>query len=86
MVAHRLSTIKTADVIASFEGGVITEQGTHDELMKHRGIYWTLVNNQVCWNLYHCFERYYIESNRTNTHIYYIHSGCNIMNMVGHQN
>ena len=47
VVAHRLSTIQTADVIAGFDNGVIKEKGTHEELMKIQGIYFTLVTNQV---------------------------------------
>ncbi|XP_062617340.1 ATP-dependent translocase ABCB1-like isoform X1 [Saccostrea cucullata] len=47
VVAHRLSTIKTADKIAGFQEGVIVENGTHDELMKKGGVYFTLVTNQT---------------------------------------
>uniref|UniRef100_A0A8C4WTK2 ATP-binding cassette sub-family B member 5 n=1 Tax=Gopherus evgoodei TaxID=1825980 RepID=A0A8C4WTK2_9SAUR len=47
VIAHRLSTVRNADLIAAFEDGVITEQGTHHELMKRNGIYCKLVNMQV---------------------------------------
>lgn len=47
VIAHRLSTIRNADLIAVFENGVITEQGTHNELIEQRGIYYKLVNMQV---------------------------------------
>lgn len=47
VVAHRLSTIRNADVIAAFEDGVITEQGTHDELMAKQGVYFKLVTMQT---------------------------------------
>ena len=39
IVAHRLSTIKNADEIAVVSKGKIMEKGTHDELMKFKGIY-----------------------------------------------
>ena len=39
IVAHRLSTIKNADEIAVVSKGKIMEKGTHDELMKLKGIY-----------------------------------------------
>ncbi|XP_042330140.1 ATP-dependent translocase ABCB1 isoform X2 [Sceloporus undulatus] len=46
VIAHRLSTVRNADVIAAFEDGVITEQGSHNELMKRKGVYFKLVNMQ----------------------------------------
>ncbi|XP_008587624.1 PREDICTED: multidrug resistance protein 3 isoform X2 [Galeopterus variegatus] len=42
VIAHRLSTIRNADVIAGFEDGVITEQGSHSELMRRGGVYFKL--------------------------------------------
>ena len=46
IVAHRLSTIRNADVIFAFDKGEIAEYGTHDELMERRGIYFNLVITQ----------------------------------------
>ncbi|CAN8184975.1 unnamed protein product [Coccothraustes coccothraustes] len=46
VVAHRLSTVRNADVIAVFEGGVVTELGNHAELIERKGIYYKLVNMQ----------------------------------------
>ncbi|XP_053119930.1 ATP-dependent translocase ABCB1 isoform X2 [Hemicordylus capensis] len=46
VIAHRLSTVRNADLIAAFEEGVITEQGSHNELMKRQGVYFKLVNMQ----------------------------------------
>ncbi|KAM6088819.1 ATP-dependent translocase ABCB1 isoform 1-T3 [Chlamydotis macqueenii] len=47
VVAHRLSTVRNADLIAVFEGGVITEQGNHFKLLEKKGIYYKLVNMQA---------------------------------------
>ncbi len=47
VVAHRLSTVKNADQIVVLNNGVITESGTHNELTKLRGEYYTLVKNQL---------------------------------------
>jgi ATP-binding cassette subfamily B protein len=46
VVAHRLSTIRRADLILVIEKGRIAEQGTHRELLAKRGRYWELYTNQ----------------------------------------
>jgi hypothetical protein len=43
VIAHRLSTIRDADNIVVLSGGVVTEQGTHSELMAMEGAYSRLV-------------------------------------------
>ena len=43
--AHRLSTVKNADNIIVLNKGHIVEQGTHNELVKMKGAYYTLVKN-----------------------------------------
>lgn len=45
-VAHRLSTVKNADVIYVFNQGRVVESGTHDELMQEKGRYFELVGLQ----------------------------------------
>ncbi len=47
VVAHRLSTVKKADQIIVLEGGRIVEQGKHEELTRNKGIYYSLVKNQL---------------------------------------
>ena len=42
VIAHRLSTIRDADLIVVLEHGRLVEQGTHDELMRKRGLYTSL--------------------------------------------
>ncbi|MDO3413050.1 ABC transporter ATP-binding protein [Saccharibacillus sp. CPCC 101409] len=46
IVAHRLSTIRHADKIIVLDHGEIKEQGTHEELVRHEGIYNGLVEAQ----------------------------------------
>ena len=46
VIAHRLSTVKNADRIVVMQGGTITEQGSHDELMELGGFYSKLYNSQ----------------------------------------
>jgi ATP-binding cassette subfamily B protein len=45
-IAHRLSTVINADVIFVISGGEVVEQGTHTELLKAKGLYSKLVNQQ----------------------------------------
>lgn len=47
IVAHRLSTVKSADQIVVLNKGKITERGTHQELINLKGEYFTLVKNQL---------------------------------------
>ncbi|CAF0950412.1 unnamed protein product [Brachionus calyciflorus] len=47
IIAHRLSTIRDSDVIFVFQNGVITEKGTHEELMNANGFYAKLNNKHV---------------------------------------
>ena len=46
IVAHRLSTIREADLILVMKEGKIIEQGTHDELLAKKGFYSELYESQ----------------------------------------
>ena len=46
IVAHRLSTIQSADVILVMKDGNVIEQGTHEELLKEKGFYYELYRSQ----------------------------------------
>ncbi len=48
IVAHRLSTIKEADVILVMKDGNIIEQGTHTTLLNQKEFYFELYNSQFC--------------------------------------
>jgi ATP-binding cassette subfamily B protein len=47
VVAHRLSTVKNADQIIVLDSGLVVERGTHDELVKAKAWYFSLVKNQL---------------------------------------
>jgi ATP-binding cassette subfamily B protein len=47
VIAHRLSTVRDADLILVLEKGRLVEQGTHDELMERQGLYFFLVSQQL---------------------------------------
>lgn len=46
MVAHRLSTIRSADLILVMKDGNVIEQGKHTELLEKKGFYYELYNSQ----------------------------------------
>ena len=46
IVAHRLSTIRGADVILVMKDGAVIEQGNHEQLIAKRGFYYNLYNSQ----------------------------------------
>lgn len=47
VIAHRLSTVRRADLILLMEDGRIVEQGDHEQLMSARGIYYEMVRRQM---------------------------------------
>jgi ABC-type multidrug transport system, ATPase and permease components len=51
IVAHRLSTIKNADLILVLKDGVIIESGKHDELLNYHGFYHYLYHSQFVKNM-----------------------------------
>lgn len=46
IIAHRLSTVRHADLVLVLDDGAIVERGTHEELMRARGIYAAMVKIQ----------------------------------------
>jgi len=46
VVAHRLSTIRNADMIIALEQGEVVECGNHEELMEKKDLYYELVTSQ----------------------------------------
>lgn len=47
IIAHRLSTVRSADVILVLDEGTIVEHGTHDELLRYNGYYARLIRQQL---------------------------------------
>ena len=55
MIAHRLSTVVGADKIIVLDNGHVEEEGTHEELVKAKGLYarmWSDYNQAVKWRIY----------------------------------
>lgn len=46
IIAHRISTVKDADLIVVLDNGAIVERGSHEELLKHGGIYAEIYKQQ----------------------------------------
>ena len=47
VIAHRLSTVQSADVVIVVSDGQIVEKGSHEELLSRQGIYAGLVRRQL---------------------------------------
>jgi ATP-binding cassette subfamily B protein/subfamily B ATP-binding cassette protein MsbA len=47
VIAHRLSTVRRADLLLLMEEGRVIERGTHEELMLERGVYYGMVRRQL---------------------------------------
>lgn len=54
MIAHRLSTVRSADKIIVVDGGKVAEEGTHDSLLSLKGKYssmWNIYTNTASWTI-----------------------------------
>lgn len=47
IIAHRLSTVRNADHILVVQGGEVAEAGSHKDLVEDKGIYYSLIRNQL---------------------------------------
>jgi ATP-binding cassette subfamily B protein len=47
LISHRFSTVRMADLILVIDGGRIVEQGSHDDLLRRRGLYADLYELQA---------------------------------------
>ena len=45
-ISHRISALQDADKIIVIDQGKIIEEGTHDDLLESRGLYWDLYEKQ----------------------------------------
>lgn len=55
VIAHRMSTIKKANIIFVVDKGAIAEAGTHEELMERKNIYYQLVTSQNLSSISGCY-------------------------------
>ena len=46
VIAHRISSVKNADLILVLDGGRVAERGTHQQLLEKKGIYYRMVQDQ----------------------------------------
>ena len=46
-IAHRLSTVRECDRIIMIDGGQIAEEGTYDELMERKGLFYEFAVRQI---------------------------------------
>jgi ATP-binding cassette subfamily B protein len=46
LISHRISTVREADLIVYLQGGRVVEQGSHDQLLARRGVYYELYRRQ----------------------------------------
>lgn len=46
IIAHRLATVRHAHTICVVDRGVVAERGSHDDLVRRRGLYWELLQQQ----------------------------------------
>lgn len=51
VIAHRLATIRDADLILVLDNGTLAEAGTHDQLLRKQGVYAKLASHQVARDL-----------------------------------
>lgn len=47
IISHRISTVKDADIIVVFDDGKVAEQGTHEKLIAHNGLYAEMYKRQL---------------------------------------
>lgn len=47
VIAHRLSTVKSADKVVVISDGEVVESGTHEDLLSNNGVYSALVSRQL---------------------------------------
>ena len=50
IIAHRLSTVRDADIIVVMDHGRVVETGNHEELLEKKGIYYKLYMTQFAGN------------------------------------